>query len=861
MKDKLRSFVRENRFVLLTGVLSILVVSIIYTLQKIAPFGNNSMLDIDFYHQYGPLLNELYDRVKSGETLLYSFNTGGGIPFYRNFLNYLSSPFNLILFVFKKENIVMAFSLIIGFKAVFASVTMSFYLKRTFKKNNVLICLFGLLYAFSGYFCAYYWNIMWLDGMVFLPLIALGINRLVDDENPCLYVVSLAVMLFANYFIGYMICIFAVLYFLGYFWYRRNFKLKNVFKKFLTFGISSLLAAGLVAFALVPLFQSLSSISATKDVFPSYAINFNVLDYLFNHLTGVSRTVFASDPLPLPNVYAGMLTFGAIFLFFLNKHINWRAKVLAVAGLLVFLISFEITTLDYVMHAFHVPNDLPYRYSFIYVFLIVIIGYYGVLRIRDLGKFKVMAAFMITTLIVLLSFKLDFANITDKKVITCLALVVCYYLIYLIAGIKNVSPRLIACFITALVVGECVYGINSNWDIEHDITVFMGNKKPYTKLIEKARKDDNGLYRMEKTGHLTLNDGAWYDYYGISTFTSMAYEDVSKFQRMIGMAGNNINSYYYQNYQTPVYNTMFNVKYVMGNYVENDYYVPIDSADTYNLVGYNYSSSLVYMVNRGVKNWRLVSYMPFYNQANFVSLATGEVGVFNDLKVTNVSGGNVLSNDFLLNSNGEFSYELGPGSKSMTFFINNEKETNVYLYVGGANVRDFSVNNTYYPVTSDEYYVVDAGKFPGGDVSVTINFDSADASTIKFYAYTLNDEKFKRFYEKISDGELKVTKYSETYIEGKIRANKDQIAFSTISYDDGWRVYVDGKKTKTYKLANAYLGFDVPPGEHEVKLIYYPKGMKTGILISTISFIILMLYLFFDGKQMIKNNKKDEFNV
>lgn len=861
MSKKIKDFVKENRFLLITIFLSSLVISVIYTLQKIAPFGNNSMLDVDFYHQYGPLLNELYDRVKSGETLLYSFNTGGGVPFYRNFLNYLSSPFNLLLFLFKKENIVMAFSVIIGIKAVCASFTMAYYLKKTFKKNNVLICVFGLLYAFSGYFCAYYWNIMWLDGMVFLPLIAYGINKIVDGQKPYVYVVSLAVMLFANYFIGYMVCIFSVLYFLGYFWYRHNFSFKNVVKKFLTFALASFLAAGLVAFALVPLYQSLASISATGGTFPKASINFSVLDYLFNHLTGVSRTVFASDTLPLPNVYAGIITLAAVILFFINKKINWRAKALAAICLLVFLASFEITTIDYVMHAFHVPNDLPWRYSFIYVFTLIIIGYYGVLRIRDLGKFKVAGVVMIMTVIILLSFKLNFVNITDKKVIVCLALLVCYYLIYLVSNIKGVPSLFISGFLTVLVVGECVYGINSNWDIEHDITTFMSNKKPYMQLVKLAHKDDNGLYRMEKTGYLTLNDGAWYDYYGVSTFSSMAYEDVAKFQRMIGLAGNDINSYYYKDYQTPVYNTMFNVKYLMGNYVENDYYVPIDSADTYNLIGYNYSSSLVYMVNKEIKNWRLVSYMPFYNQENFAFLATGEKNLFNDLQVSYVGGGNIISEDFKANSNGEFTYELGAGSKSLTFFLNNDKAQNVYLYVGGANVSNFSVNDKYYSITSDEYYVVDAGKLPKGDASVTINFKDNKSGNVKFYAYSLDDAKFKNFYDKITDGELKVNRYNETYIEGEITAKEGKTAFSTIAYDAGWRVLIDGKEVKTSKYAGAFLGFDVPNGKHQIKLVYYPKGMRLGIIISTISFIILIICTFLEAGAKIKNSKKDEFNV
>ena len=113
----------------------------------------------------------------------------------------------------------------------------------------------------------------------------------------------------------------------------------------------------------------------------------------------------------------------------------------------------------------------------------------------------------------------------------------------------------------------------------------------------------------------------------------MAYEDTAKAQRNLGLAGNNINSYYYKYYQTPVYNTMFNVKYLLGNYIENDYYVPIDVKDNHALVGYNYSSSIMYAVNKELEDLSLVSYNPFLNQSNFVTLSTNVKDIFNKAKL------------------------------------------------------------------------------------------------------------------------------------------------------------------------------------------------------------------------------------
>lgn len=853
MIEKIKKNITNNKWIYITFLISTIIISVIYTLSKIAPFGNNSMLDVDFYHQYGPLLNELYDRVKEGSSLLYSFNTGGGLPFYRNFLNYLSSPFNIVLFLFKKENIVMAFSCIIGLKVIFASGMMSIYLKKTFKKDGVLLTVFSVLYAFSGYFCSYYWNIMWLDGMVFLPLIMLGINKLVDDEKPIFYTIFLSIMLIANYFIAYMICIFAVMYFFGYLFYRYGFSLKKTYKKIILFILFSILAAALVSFALIPLYKALSSISATSDSFPELTLQFKFHELLFNHLTGVNRTVFASDELPLPNVYAGLLTFTGVILFFINKKINIRAKLLAFLILLIFVLSFNINSLDFIWHAFHVPNDLPWRYSFIYVFIFITIGYYGILRIKDLKKSSVFASAFISLIIILLAYKFSFKNIDFDRTIINIIFVLLYLLIFLFTQFKKINKKIIYALIIIFVSAECIYGIDYNWNIDHDIATFMSDKNTYEKLISETTSKDNDLYRMEKTDYLTLNDAAWYNYKGISTFTSMAYESVSKFQRKLGLSGNNINSYYYKYYNTPIYNTMFDIKYLMGSYIENPYYSYLKTDGKVDLIKYNYSSSLLYGVDKKIKGYYPEEYNPFKNQSDFVSLTTNTTDIYTDVLVKNVIGGEITPSDFKNNSNGEFNYILDDGQDSITFMLDNKVNQNIYLYINGSNVNGFEVDDKYYSITSDEYYTVDVGTKEIGDVKVKINFkDNNDDGIIKFYAYAIDDDKFKEFYNEINKNILKVTSYSDTLIEGDVTLKSDKVMLSTIAYDIGWKVYVDGKSVDTYKIADSYLAFDIKKGSHKIKLVYYPDGMKLGVITSFISLAIIFIYAIFSDKKQKK---------
>lgn len=848
MKNKLLKFIKKNKWLILTFLISSFIMSLIYTFNKIAPFGNNSMLDVDFYHQYGPLLNELHDRVLQKESLLFSFNTGMGIPFYRNFLNYLSSPFNIILFLFKKEHIVMAFSFIIALKAITASCTMNYFLSNKFKTNNILTVGFSLLYAFSGYFCSYYWNIMWLDGMVFLPLIVLGITKLIDEEKPMFYIISLAVMLFSNYFIGYMICIFSVIYFLGYFIYKGNFNKKNILKKFIMFFTSSLLAGGLVAFMLIPLYYSLSSISATKDSFPSFEFNFNILDYMFNHLQGSNRTVFASDSLPLPNVFCGMLTLSSILMLFINKDIKLKTKIFSIIALIMFFLFFNINILDFMWHAFHVPNDLPWRYSFIYVFILITIGYYSMLKIKTMDNFKVTIVFMVMFVFSMLSQKLEFINLDANKTLICLLILLLYYLVYLGLNIKKVPKIIFGLIFIFIVSFECIYGITSNWKIDHDIKDFMFSKKYIEDLVKHAKDTNLGLYRMEKNDYLTLNDGAWYDYRGINTFTSMAYEDVSIFQRDFGMAGNDINSYYYKELQTPIYNTAFNVNYVMGDYINDNYFELDYNNEDYNLNKFKYPTSIVYMTDKYLKDWKLVDGEPFINQNNFVVLSTGNNNIFKPLQVKSISGASIYEEEFYNNSNGFFTYELEENSSSINLTLANDENRSIYLYISGRDVTGYYVDEKYYSITSDEYFITGLGN-KENDINIEIKVDKNTFGDLKLYAYYIDDNVFNDYYNYLKDGLLDISYYDDTTIIGEITAKNNQIAFTTIPYDKGWNVYVDGKKVETMKIANAYLAFELEEGKHNIKLKYSPYLMNFGIFISILSLGTLIIYRFYKRKR------------
>jgi len=843
---------KKNKNILVTFLIGMVVLITIYILQKIAPFGKNTMLTIDFYHQYGPMLGELYDRVKNGASLLYSFSLGLGLPFFRNFLNYLSSPFNIIIFLFSRDNLVMSYSIIIGLKAVCAATTMVYYLNRKFKNNNLYLVPIGLFYAFSAYFIAYYWNLMWLDGMVFLPLVTLGIERIIDRGKILLYIFSLATMLLANYFIGYMICLFSVIYFIAYFLLKVNIKKhKENFKKIAKFTIASLLAGGLGAFLLLPLFTSISSISATGDFFPtSQYYGFGISDFIMNHLTGVGSTVLASGISNAPNVSCGILSVMLLMLFIINPKITLKVKICYLSILLIFITSFLWAPLDFIWQAFHVPNDLPYRYSFLYTFVLLIISAYSLINIKYIKYSYIIYAFGFTLIYIVVAYLISYENINQGMLILNAIVIIIYFILYLLYSlIPKISKYAVYAFILIASI-ECVLYVNNNWEIEHDIDTFNSNYTNSLDGFNYLNKTDASFYRTAKNDRLTLNDPSWFNYYGISTFSSMAYEKMAVFQNHMGLPGNYINSYYYEQ-TTPIYDTIFGIKYLIGNNKSEEYksYYVDDNMQIYENSKY---LGLLYGVKEDLLYWYANYGEPIENQNNFIYLATGIEDTFEILPLIDEQIISEKEGAYLV----KYTYEK-KGDK--IYFYPNDAVNYIYInnniYYTESDYADIytideKIDIKYYHSYDESYLISQAVEDDIIELYVSYRYYYDEMTPIKIYS--LNQEKYDEFYDLASNNVGDIIEFSESYIKSKIRLDKNMVVFTSIAYDEGWHVYVDGKEVETVNLSDALLCFKADKGTHTIELKYSPKYLKTGIFISVISFVITFTYIL----KIRRNTKK-----
>jgi len=876
----------KNRYVFLTTVLATACIAVIYVIFSVFPFGSITVMRMDLYHQYGPLFAELYDRIVEHKSLLYSWITGGGSSFLGNYLNYLSSPLSFLIFLFDKEDISYAITFIVAFKCILSATSFSYYLKKSFNKDNYFLSAFGILYAFSAYFLAYYWNVMWLDAMIMLPLIALGIEKIFKTGDIKLYTVSLVILFFANYYMGYMCCIFAVLYFFVCFIntysndgklnknavYEKKYSTKalmnNVFiNRGVKFAFASIIAALICAITLVPVFMILKNSSATSGTFPqTFKSYFDLLDLITSHFALLETTIRSSGDNVLPNIYTGILTFILLPLFLVNNKIKLKEKATYVVLIIFFVFCFNNNCAEYIWHAFHFPNDLPYRYSYMYSFIIAVMGYKTILNFKGIKVKDIAYTGLAIISFVIVCQKFLTNKMTNSTIYATIIFVALWCGFLFLLKNKNAQKKTVSFVLVTFILCETIISSIVGLPLNQDNKNYKENYKTYTDAINYIDNKDSGFYRTELCYLNTRMDPAYYGYNGISVFSSMAYESYSQLQSSLGMQGNKVNSYTY-NTQTPVYNMMFNIKYLIQTDVSlapsSNLYKKIHTTSDKksNVYESKYNLPIAYCVNSKIDDWVTDEGNPFEIQSDFVKLATGYSNVFKPVKYNStdfdaVSGDDVTENGTYWLEKSDSSSNYGTETVSLSPTI----DGNLYLYVKSSDLKTITVNSEKVSdiTQSMEYaYILDLGYHNKGDevlVSLDASTMESESTSFDFYCYTADDTVVKNMYNSLAGNSLDVESYSDTTIKGTVNAKENCYLYSSIPYDDGWSVYVDGKKAETFEIGGTLLAIELTPGQHKIEYKYFPVGFLYGIIISAVTvFGLCGFYIY--NKSSLKLNK------
>ncbi|MBR5021672.1 MAG: YfhO family protein [Oscillospiraceae bacterium] len=900
MKLKQTSY-RNWLYTALSFLIPFITMTTVLFVNKYAPFGKNTLLYSDMYHQYFPFFKEFRRVLLSGESLIYNWSVGLGLDYLGLISYYLASPLYLLGVLVPDAAVLDYFSMLMPIKLGLAGMFFGIFLQRIFNKRDLSIPVFSAFYATCAWALGYQWNIMWLDTFALLPLVMLGMVSLLRDKKFILYTVTLFLSIGINYYIGFFTCIFVLLTFFCYEICRCESG-ERFLRDFVRIAVFSVIAIGMTAFLTLPALSALQTTQSSVNSFPTeFRLNMDnywnptiwgLLDSMSQVAGNMNGGYEPTYKEGLPNVYCGVFAtvLGVLYLF--NSQIRKRDKVCA-AGLLLFInMSFAIRWLDYIWHGFHFTNMIPYRFSFLYSFVLLYMAYSAWVNRKHFRAWHIALA-AVSAIAIMFCYK----DIKAEGFLAYnLGLLALYMLVLVFqhksnkpipSGTKNTAAAqskqntlksIGTLAFLCIMLGEMVLNVVTF------STTFPSTNNPQmpvgpndaSDIIDYMyeREQDNAFFRTECTKGKTLNDGALYGYHGITAFTSSANVNVTRFMVALGFSGKDTYNRYSYGESSPVSNLFLNLKYMIerdGKVKENPYFHDIYSSGKVHLLENNAYLPLGFLADPQLADVDFdYTGDPFQFQNKLLSAASGiETPVWSimeDLEIyPPASGPNVTpdpNNKFACsydNSHNETSshivYKFTAQDEGLVCMYIDRSEENDYSF-WHSDYKDYlSVSGYSLPIMSSVCAVK-----PGDEVSVWLNVAEEETGDAKVYAAVLNEEVFREHYEKLAESTLDITHFSNTNIEGTITAKEDGLMYTSIPQNGNWEALVDGRPAEVLTVGNAMVSVMIPQGDHSVQLVYKNKALTLGAAVAIISTLSLVgaAVVLYNPKLMNKFHQKEQ---
>lgn len=842
----------------LAFILPVIFMFIISSAIHFYPFGELSALVADTQVQFVDYIAYLKSVFNGDNDLFYTFSKtiGGdmaGFTFY-----YLGNPFLYLLLLCPNDQLSAGILFVIILIMAFSSLNYNIMLNNIFGTRWVSV-IFSVAYAFIGYFMAYFNFIIYFNNIMLLPIIVLGIYEIIKKERISYkYIVFLAASIITNYYIGFMTCIFSALVFI-YICFINTKQYKQIKKYYKTIGIfiaSSIFACSISAVALITVLLSLQDQKPNSGLSSilSFKTNFPLRDYFAGlYSTGFNGNI--SDGLPI--IYCSVLVVVFAFLYFMNKEIPLKQRIASGTFLVLMILSFYFDPLNVIWHGFAHPVGFPYRNSFFFSFILIIIGYEGFifvkLGVRKYHTIVIFAIFIIYTVYLLLS---DNAYVhRGQAILTCAFIIMILAGVYAICYKREYMYPVTFGFLIIFIFDILINGYFSisryyiNYDKEEsNIEYYENYSKETEEIIDYIKKQDDTFYRIDKLYKRTNNDAMYFSYNGLSHFSSCETMPVKLFMGNLGFPSNDMWAYYGIEGNTTFIDCLLNLKYLISQYDSTGKpYEEIKEINNKFIFKNPYALSLAFGCRNTIEKVTIDKLNHFTYQNAIAKGSTGDVyGIFRPVEVVDIKLVNVEKNDKIykkINKNEEayIEYELNIDSNDfiyMYFTAPENQETT--LYVNGDEKLPYF--NTY------NWGTRAAGYFePNTIVPVKIRLEQDEIEIDSHEFYYENIDELKRWYEDVSKTKCDVYKItsSKLFISADVDNATDMIVFS-MPYDKGWKVTIDGNEVNTKRVLDVLMAIDVTPGEHIIEMRYIPEGFIVGAIISIISIALLIIIYLYD---------------
>lgn len=841
----------------------VLILIIVLLLLNIYPFGNKDLLWFDTQAQYIDFLSYWQDVIRGQASIFYSFSKNLGGNMFGLFSYYLTSPINLIIMFFSKINLPQAFMLIILIKIGLCGITFRYYLNNSKFTTTNTRCInikkltFSTLYALIAYNIVFSMSHMWLDCVALLPLIFLGIEKIIYEKKWKLYLVSFTIAIIANYYIAFMIALFTIPYFIYILLCNnKNKHFKNIIVEnksniwlYIRISFIAVFISGII---LVPTIYSLMNSKAQ-----SYNIESLNMYMYFDYLTLFSKNVLGAFSLTelregAPNIYSGILTLILTILYFFNRHIEKKEKIYTGLLLFLFFICFYFNTINISLHMFQSPLSFPFRYSFIFSFIILILAYKCINNIDGVNSKCLIYITLSLTFIFILVDNNNYEYLVNWKIFITIILTI-IYTVYISKishfGIMgNISLYILIC--AELIINSFLLMV---WMPFSDRNTYREHIQNYTGIYENIKNNDNGLYRIAYDNRRSSNDSLMYNFAGLEHYSSLGEKKTEKFLKSMGYEGMAVIDY---GEGTLLDNSLLGVKYIVSTHL-NDFYMNTNIINNTHIYKNQYALPIGYIVNPKILNYNnSIEYgLPFKYQNYIFGLMTGneekyydivnyELGEYNNILIKDL-GDMILLNLIDNDSYGYIDFHIKTFNKPIYAYIDSDIRNGKVSY---------SISNTNINLTNSNITYI--GNYEN-EITLRVTIYESGVNLYKNFLHYLNNELVLDELKKLSSKSLNVIEHRSNYIKGQISANNGEMLFTTIPYEKGWKVYLNGEEIEYEKALDTFILVPLVNGENILEFKYTSPGVIKGLVISIFGLIMLAVEIFISKfkKTKVKNNK------
>lgn len=807
---------KKTAILSLSFLLPAFILLLVYKLSEIYPFGKLSLLVMDLNTQYIDFMIYFKKALTENGSLIYSWSKGGGGPLIDLFAYYLSSPFNLFLLLFPVEKMYNAVLFLNLLKIGLSGITFTLFMKFTKKEWHTYYVLFALLYSLSTYAVAYSMCLMWLDSIILLPVILIGTEKIIKKNKCILFIISYTTALISNFYTCYMITFFVVIYFI----YRYiNLKEACFIKKGITLALSGFSSFLMSLWLILPSIENMTYGKFQKGVLVSSSFFTRSADTFIKQIFPAQCSTITYNG--GPNIFCGVIIGLLIILYMINNKFSKKERILSFSMICLFVASFYINIIDVFWHMFQTPTWFPCRYAFLFCFFVIFLASETFNTFKDIKYRKI----IISGIILLLIYALVFVLLKDKipnvyGVYLGIILVFIYTALLILYrfGLKRIATVLLI-FITAFEVS-----VNSLYTVDNldrifkykDKTEFENYISSLTCDINNIKNKDKDFYRIEKDFCRTENDSMSLSYNGIAHYSSSYNASFNKAMKHMGLEQSFI--ILDSSGITPVFNTIFGVKYFISKNPDlYNFYEKISENSDYTIYKNPYSLPIGFLTANDITDITGFSSDYIENQ-NILTEKLCGISCFTKV-------------DFKEKSNNTF--EFATKDTSPLYFTIPKKQNGIKKIV----VNGKKITMPKYT----ESCIFPLGQFENGDkISITLKKETED-----FNLYSLDLSTLNELYNTLNKSGMNITKHTSTSLSGTLYAKEKGTVFTTINYDKNWHIKVNGKEVKPQKIMDAFLGFDIPKGEHQIEFIYRQDTFYIGLIISVLTLITLIcIYLY-----------------